>query len=109
VAARFLESENYRILGMNFYSRHGEIDIIASDCGYLVFVEVKYRRDDRQGNPCEAVHYRKQQHLRSAAVAYMLKYYGRTDIPCRFDVVAILGDQITLYKNAFSLSMYQGY
>ena len=43
-AVLFLEKEGYEILERNFHSYHGEIDIIAREDEYLVFVEVKYRR-----------------------------------------------------------------
>ena len=42
-AARYLEQQGYQILERNFFSRYGEIDLIAKDEDTLVFVEVKYR------------------------------------------------------------------
>lgn len=86
---------------MNFYSRHGEIDIIANEDGYLVFVEVKYRKNTICGRPWEAVDYRKQQNLKYTASYYMMKKGYVPETPCRFDVVSILGSKISLYKNAF--------
>ena len=44
-AAKFLKKNGYRIVKKNFYSAHGEIDIIAENKEYLVFVEVKSRKD----------------------------------------------------------------
>lgn len=40
-ACDFLESKGFDLLERNFYSRFGEIDIIASKEGALHFVEVK--------------------------------------------------------------------
>ncbi|MBQ2250778.1 MAG: YraN family protein, partial [Lachnospiraceae bacterium] len=42
--AAFLQKQGFEILEMNFRCKSGEIDIIARDGSYLVFVEVKYRR-----------------------------------------------------------------
>ena len=46
-----MESQGYEILERNFSCRRGEIDLIAREGGYLVFVEVKYRRTADQGDP----------------------------------------------------------
>ena len=55
MAARYLQSQGARIVECNFHSRKGEIDLIMWESGYLVFVEVKYRRDGQTGDPLEAV------------------------------------------------------
>ena len=54
-AARYLEQQGYQILERNFFSRYGEIDLIAKDEDTLVFVEVKYRSGASFGDPAEAV------------------------------------------------------
>lgn len=105
-AADFLIARGYEILEMNFRCRMGEVDIIARDGDYLVFVEVKYRRSASRGLPMEAVGYAKQKKISSVASYYLMKhgYYDNTSV--RFDVVAILGEEIRLFANAFS---YVGY
>ena len=47
LAGAYLETQGYLILEYNFRSRRSEIDIVARDGEYLVFVEVKYRADER--------------------------------------------------------------
>ncbi len=42
--ARFLQKQGYTITGRNWHSRYGEIDIIAENGEYLLFVEVKTRK-----------------------------------------------------------------
>ncbi len=39
-AARFLMDQGYHIIQRNYHSRYGEIDLIAEDEEYLIFVEV---------------------------------------------------------------------
>lgn len=100
-AAQYLEKKAYRILERNFYTRSGEIDIIARDGRYLVFLEVKYRKDKREGHPLEAVDRRKQARIRRVAQFFLLRHGYGTDTPCRFDVIGILGGELIHVENAF--------
>ena len=54
LACEYLTRHGYQILCRNFRCRQGEIDIIARDRDYLVFIEVKYRRDEHEGDPAQA-------------------------------------------------------
>lgn len=99
-AAEYLIAQNYQILERNYRIRSGEIDIIARDGTVLVFIEVKYRKNDESGNPLEAVDIRKQRKIIKVARYYLYqKKYG--DVPCRFDVVGICGSHIEHIKDAF--------
>lgn len=104
-AAEYLKQQGYRILQRNFYSRYGEIDIIAREGRYLVFIEVKYRTNTSHGSPQEAVSRKKQRTICKVANYYRLTHGIPEDTPCRFDVVAILEDDIILLRDAFE---YQG-
>lgn len=101
IATEFLKSNGMRILEKNFRCRQGEIDIIGIHKGYLTFVEVKYRKDEKLGFPEEAVHIQKQRKICDVARRYL--YLKRCSVtqPVRFDVVAICGEQIKWYQNAF--------
>lgn len=99
----YLTQLGYEIVTRNFYSKHGEIDLIARHNGYLVFIEVKYRADERFGAPEEAVTYRKQQHILAAAKYYMYKNRIPFDTPCRFDVAGVTGEEIRITENAFQV------
>lgn len=101
MAAEYLKKKGCRILKQNFYTKFGEIDMIVRDGAYLVFVEVKYRSTQRGGHPLEAVDRRKQVRIRKAAQFYLLRYGIPEDMPCRFDVVGILQDEIIHIENAF--------
>lgn len=101
LAAAFLEEKGYHILERNYRNRKGEIDLIAREKGYLVFIEVKYRSNLEKGWPEEAVDPRKQQKIRQVASVYLYSHGCPEDTPCRFDVVGILGDQFRLTRDAF--------
>ena len=100
IAGEYLEKQGYEIIEYNFYSHAGEVDIIAKHEGYLVFVEVKYRENDKKGHPLEAVSLQKQRTISKCALYYLKKnnLYG---VPVRFDVVGILGEKIQVLQNAF--------
>lgn len=100
MAAAFLEQQGFEILERNYHDRGGEIDLVARDGAYLVFVEVKYRKNTRNGYPEEAVGPLKQRHIRHTAQYYLYRH-ALDEIPCRFDVVSILGEEIRLIKDAF--------
>ncbi len=102
-AIAYLKDKGVQIIDRNVTcGRFGEIDIIGctSDAGKtLVFFEVKYRKDDRHGNPEEAVDINKQNKIRKCAEYYLA--YKSSDSYVRFDIIAIQGEEITWYKNAF--------
>lgn len=100
IVGEYLEKRGYEILEYNFYSRHGEIDIVAKHDGYLVFVEVKYRENDRKGHPLEAISVSKQKAICKCAMYYMKKKH-LYNVPIRFDAVGVLGNKIQVVKNAF--------
>lgn len=89
-AADFLSARGYKILAQNYRSRFGEIDIIASHQGALVFVEVKARSTARFGTPAEAVTRRKLVKLQRLMMDFMTCY--QVSSPIRFEVVVISKD-----------------
>ena len=101
IACWFLKQQGYDVLEQNFYTKVGEIDIIAKEDQTLVFVEVKYRKDDKKGYPAQAVDQRKQQKIRKSAMIYLKKNHLSFEQPIRFDVVEILGKKIRVIKHAF--------
>ncbi len=100
-AADYLQEQGMEILERNFRNRQGEIDIIGRHEGYLAFVEVKYRSSGRQGEPSEAVDYRKQRQICKVADYYRMKHRLGDQTPIRYDVVSIKEDHIEWISNAF--------
>jgi putative endonuclease len=104
LAAAALKKQGYKILGRNYATPLGEIDLIARQGKTLVIVEVKTRKSTRFGSPQESVSLSKQNRLRRLA-DYYLKDQRLTRTPVRFDVVAVTlaGDepQVEIIANAF--------
>ena len=104
-AVRYLKQRGYRILARQARNRLGEIDIIALDGDWIVFVEVKTRRTTDKGRPVEAVTLTKQRQLTRTALAW-LKRRRWLERRSRFDVIAICWQEgskpeIEHYQHAF--------
>lgn len=106
LALRYLEARGLALVTRNFRCRGGELDLILRDGGQLVFVEVRSRRSSQFGTPAESVTRIKQQRLLRAAAFYLQRQ--RLDLPCRFDVVAILQTgvepRVEWIRDAFQLT-----
>ncbi len=101
LAAEYLKRNGMTILQQNFYCKMGEVDIIARDHEYLVFVEVKYRKSKAKGSAAEAVTFNKMRKISRCADAFLMLNHIGTEISVRFDVVAIEEGHLKHYKNAF--------
>lgn len=90
-ARALLESEGQRTLARNVNYRFGELDLVMRDGEAVVFVEVRYRRDERFGGAAGSVDFRKRRRIVLAARAWLASQRGLADAPCRFDVVTVQG------------------
>ena len=106
-ALRYLSGLGYLILGRNFKTRFGELDIVARDGKTIVFVEVKRRETTGHGSAAEFVSPAKARKVVSAARIYAAKHRLSEDL-IRFDVVAIdvVGgsERLRHHKGAFDAS-----
>ena len=93
-AAAYRRRHGYRILARNYSCRFGEIDIIAADRHYVVFVEVKLRTSDRFVRAGAYVTPAKQTRIRTAASLWLGAEH-ETELQPRFDVIEIYGDADT--------------
>lgn len=104
-AEAYLRQKGYQLRHLNYRVQTGEIDIVAQDGEYIVFVEVKARRGLQNGYPREAVGYGKQRKIRKTALFYINQYNLPDTQDYRFDVVEVLylGDDCTIthIENAF--------
>jgi putative endonuclease len=111
IAEKYMKNLGYFILEKNFRCKIGEIDIIAKDKDYIVFVEVKSRFGVMYGTPSEAVNKSKQYKIYKTAQMYILK----KKLFCsnfRFDVIEVIFNSqndtysIRLIKDAFQIYPY---
>ncbi len=89
-AAAYLVSLGYDVLQRNYYTRYGEIDIIANDGDWLVFAEVKKRKNAKYGTGAQAVTSKKIETIRLCASIYLAEHV-LLDQKVRFDVIEITG------------------
>ena len=87
VALQYLEKKQYQPLSTGFRSRFGEIDIIAKNKEYLVFAEVKTRKNSAFAHAREHVGKEKQRKIISTANYWMLK--NPSKLQPRFDVIEV--------------------
>lgn len=107
-AAGIYRRHGYEILTRNYYVRGGELDIVAANDSFLVFVEVKTRREGSVSTPSESVTATKRRRLSYAANAYLEAYpeaLNQARQP-RFDVVEIYAREgrltrFRILENAF--------
>lgn len=108
IAVKHIKEEGYSLIQTNFRCRLGEIDIIAKDGDYLVFIEVKTRSNYNYGFPAEAINAKKKGTIIKTAQSY-LSLKGLKNIDIRFDVIEVIIDNknckepenVKLIKNAF--------
>ncbi len=88
LAERALQTMGYEVVTRNWRCAEGEIDLVARDGDYLVFVEVKARKSAKFGTPEEAVVPKKQRRIASTVLTYLLET-DQQDKSWRVDIVAI--------------------
>ena len=105
LAQNYLKKKGYRILETNCRCGRDEIDIVARQKDYLVFVEVRTKSNPDYGSPEESLTVHKMQHMESAAEHYLQAHKGEYEL-WRVDLVAIELDassklkRIELIENA---------
>lgn len=86
-AAELLVKKGYLIVERNYHSRFGEVDVIAENSRFILFVEVKTRDENFSVSPLEAVTMGKQRKILKTALLYLQSH--PTNLQPRFDVIGI--------------------
>lgn len=114
LAIHFLKFKGYNFIEKNYYSKHGEIDIIVTLDNTIIFVEVKSRKENSLVSPVESVTPAKQKRILQTAIDYLTS----NDIKKqpRFDIIEVFmrnnpSEKIKInhIKNAFDGSEFDGY
>lgn len=105
-AAAWLAAKGFEIIARNYRYAKAEVDLIAKYDRFIVFIEVKTRRNYLFGYPEEAVSRAKQKLLGSAASNYL--YENKLECECRFDVLSVFKApdntwEFTHFEDAFFL------
>lgn len=105
VAQQYLEANGFSFLDKNFSCRQGEIDLIMLDKNTIVFVEVKYRKNNTFSYIEESINHAKQKRLIHTSLMYLQKHPKYCDYQARFDVILITNTndnaEIKWISNAF--------
>lgn len=110
-AAEYYKKLGYSITAQNYSCRGGEIDIIAENGEYIIFVEVKTRSSNFLYSPAEAVDLKKQKRLTIAAMKYLAE--NESEKQPQFDVFEVYTQNDRIYKvhrieNAFEAFDFGG-
>lgn len=98
-AAAWYESRGYEVVARNWRVRGGELDLVVRRATTIAVVEVKTRTSTAFGHPLEAVTPTKAARIRRLAAQFLAERGLRGQV--RFDVVAIVGDDLEVVESAF--------
>lgn len=102
-----LNRKGLKTITLNYSSKLGEIDLIMLDKSGLVFIEVRYRKNNYHGCGASTVTIHKQRKIIRAAQLFLVTNLKYHNYPCRFDVVSVTGPlenlKMTWIKNAFEV------
>ena len=100
IAAKWYEARGYQVIDRNWRCREGELDLVVRNGRQVVFCEVKHRRGVGYGTPAESITREKKQRIRHLAARWLQDAKPRP-AEIRFDVAAVLNDEIEVIEGAF--------
>lgn len=101
-ARAYLIAQGCCPIASNTHGKVGELDLVVAEGQTIVFVEVRFRATAAFGGAAGSVSAAKQLRIRRSAELYLLRRYGQSAWPaCRFDVIAIEGNELNWIKSAF--------
>lgn len=94
IAKCYLSANSLQFITNNYYTKHGEIDLImldsVSSSSNLVFIEVRYRKNNNYGHPIETISKKKQGKLIKSAYRFISDHPQFSKLQYRFDAVTII-------------------
>lgn len=107
IAENYLAKNNVTLLSKNFHCRFGEIDLIALEQDILIFVEVRYRKNEHVLSAIETIDQRKCNKIVTTSEYYLNKHKKYQSYQCRYDVITLTGEidkpVVEWIKNAFAI------
>ena len=97
-AVKYLKKNKFKILDRNYRSKFGEIDIIAHNKDYLIFVEIKTRKVNSMTLPVESVNFDKQNRIIKTAYCYIQSENSK--LQPRFDICEVFCESNSTTPNA---------
>ena len=91
IALNYLTEKGYELVARNYrFSRYGELDLVMKDGNYLVFIEVRTKKNKLYGSPLETIDYDKRRQIEKMAQLFLVKEKLSQDTFCRFDAIGII-------------------
>ena len=91
IALNYLIEKGYELVVRNYrFSRYGELDLVMKDGKYLVFIEVRTKKNKLYGSPLETIDYAKRRQIEKMAQLFLVREKLSQDTFCRFDVIGIV-------------------
>lgn len=105
-AREFLQGKGLQLLDAGWRCRLGELDLVMRDGETLVFIEVRTRRAGSTVSAIESIGNQKQGRFVRAARAWLSRHPKESEMPARFDVIAIDGGELHWLRDAFTVAAY---
>ena len=108
-AEQFLAQQGYRLRDRNYYTRRGEVELIMTHKNSLIFIEVRYRKNNHFGSAEESITKSKQRKIVTSAKEYINRH-KLWHMYIQFDVVTLThcqqqnSLQLNWLKSAFTAS-----
>ncbi len=91
IALNYLTEKGYELVARNYrFSRYGELDLVMRDGKYLVFIEVRTKKNKLYGSPLETIDYDKRRQIEKMAQLFLVKEKLSQETFCRFDAIGII-------------------
>ncbi|HMA69367.1 MAG TPA: YraN family protein [Candidatus Mcinerneyibacterium sp.] len=100
-ALELLQKKGYKLIEKNFKCKIGEVDLIVERKKTLIFVEVKFRKNNKMGSPLEAVNMKKQRKIIKTSQFFLLLNNKYENYNKRFDVIGVTTNDMIHIEGAF--------